>query len=116
MREAEKSLHTLGVTNIFFLGYGDTSNHYSGGHLFYHENDAVTSPAGHRETYGASHFVDYAFQTHKAHSPYCRAAMRLDLESLILHLKADIIFVSILMFMLIIELRQLFLKRQWETF
>lgn len=92
MREAEKSLHTLGVTNIFFLGYGDTSNHYSGGHLFYHENDAVTSPAGHRETYGASHFVDYAFQTHKAHSPYCRAAMRLDLESLILHLKADIIF------------------------
>ena len=35
--EAEQSLQKLGVTKIFFLGYGDTANHYPGGHLFYHE-------------------------------------------------------------------------------
>lgn len=92
MHEAERSLNKIGVTKIFFLGYGDTANHYSGGHLFYHENEAVISPAGHQETYGSVHFADYAFQMRNTHSSYCRAAMRCDLESLILFLKADIIF------------------------
>ena len=90
--EAEQSLQKLGVTKIFFLGYGDTANHYPGGHLFYHENEIVTSPAGHQETYGSLHSPDFSFQIRKSHSPYCRAAMRHDLESLILFLKADIIF------------------------
>lgn len=92
MHEAEQSLNKIGVTKIFFLGYGDTANHYSGGHLFYHENEAVISPAGHQETYGSVHFADYAFQMRNTHSSYCRAAMRCDLESLILFLKVDIIF------------------------
>ena len=90
--EAEQSLQKLGVTKIFFLGYGDTANHYPGGHLFYHENEIVISPAGHQETYGSLHSPDFSFQIRKSHSPYCRVAMRHDLESLILFLKEDIIF------------------------
>ena len=45
--EAEQSLQKLGVTKIFFLGYGDTANHYSCGHLFYHGwiyNLSATAP------------------------------------------------------------------------
>lgn len=32
MHEAWRSLQTLGVQHVVFLGYGDTSNHYPGGH------------------------------------------------------------------------------------
>lgn len=92
MAEAEHSLHTLGVQQIFFLGYGDTSNHYKGGHLFYAKQEPVTSPSGHKETYGAWHFEDYALQARGRHSPYCRAAMCEDLESLLLELAAPLIF------------------------
>ena len=34
MQEAWQSLQILGVQHVLFLGYGDTSNHYPGGHLF----------------------------------------------------------------------------------
>lgn len=92
MSEAERSLQTLGVQRIFFLGYSDTSNHYSGGHLFYAKQDPVTSPSGHQETYGALNYEDYAFQVRGRHSPYCRASMCKDLEFLLLQLLAPIVF------------------------
>lgn len=89
--EAVRSLNILGVQHAIFLGYGDTNNNYAGGHLFYAETDAVTSPAGHRETYGTDDNKDYAFRKRGKHSPYCRTAFCVDLESLILDVKADVI-------------------------
>lgn len=92
MDEAKRALTVLGVKNIIFLGYGDTSNNYKGGHLFYAEQRPVESPSGHNETYGSDIALDYAYQKHKKHSPYCRSAFRNDIQELLLDIQPDIIF------------------------
>lgn len=76
MKEAWRSLQVLGVKKVFFLGYGDTSNAYAGGHLFYEADKVVTSPAGHQETYGCHDFPDYAFIKRGQHSRYCRQSFK----------------------------------------
>lgn len=93
MKEASRSLQVLGVRKIFFLGYGDTSNAYAGGHLFYATDKAVTSPAGHQETYGCHDFPDYAFIKRGQHSRYCRQNFKQDLKDLILDIRADLLVV-----------------------
>lgn len=92
MHEAWRSLQTLGVQHVVFLGYGDTSNHYPGGHWFYSPEKAVTAPSGHHETYGCDDFPDYAFAKRGIHRPYCRKSMKTDLKDLIEDIQADIIF------------------------
>lgn len=92
IQEAVRSLKILGVQHAIFLGYGDTSNHYQGGHLFYSPDKAVTSPAGHQETYGTADYPDYAYTKRSQHSPYDRQHFKQDLQELILDLQADIIF------------------------
>lgn len=92
MHEAWRSLQTLGVQHVVFLGYGDTSNHYPGGHWFYSPEKAVTAPSGHHETYGCDNFPDYAFAKRGIHRPYCRKSMKTDLKDLIEDIQADIIF------------------------
>lgn len=93
MKEAWRSLQVLGVKQVFFLGYGDTSNAYAGGHLFYGADKAVTSPAGHQETYGCHDFPDYAFIKRGQHSRYCRQSFKQDLKDLILDIRADLLVV-----------------------
>lgn len=93
MKEAWRSLQVLGVKKVFFLGYGDTSNAYAGGHLFYGADKAVTSPAGHQETYGCHDFPDYAFIKRGQHSRYCRQSFKRDLKDLVSELKADLLVV-----------------------
>lgn len=92
MHEAWRSLQMLGVQHVVFLGYGDTSNHYPGGHWFYSPEKAVTAPSGHHETYGCDDFPDYAFAKRGIHRPYCRKSMKTDLKDLIEDIQADIIF------------------------
>lgn len=92
MHEAWRSLRKLGVQHVVFLGYGDTSNHYPGGHWFYSPEKAVTAPSGHHETYGCDDFPDYAFAKQGIHRPYCRKSMKTDLKDLIEDIQADIIF------------------------
>lgn len=92
MHEAWRSLQMLGVQHVVFLGYGDTSNHYPGGHWFYSPEKAVTAPSGHRETYGCDDFPDYAFAKRGIHRPYCRESVKTDLKDLIEDIRADIIF------------------------
>lgn len=92
MREAKQALTVLGVKHIIFLGYGDTSNYYKGGHLFYTAQEPVNSPSGHNETYGSDISPDYAYQKHKMHSPYCRQALENDIQELILDVRPDMIF------------------------
>ena len=84
-QEAVDALKILGVPRekIIFLGYGD-------GHKL---SDMPTqSPAGHVETYAAENFVDYAKKTFGRHSPYTRKNFKRDLKSLLLELRANIIF------------------------
>ena len=84
-QEAVDALKILGVPreNIIFLGYGD-------GHKL---SDVPTqSPAGHVETYAAENFVDYAKKTFGRHSSYTRKNFKRDLKSLLLELRANIIF------------------------
>lgn len=92
MHEAWRSLQTLGVQHVIFLGYGDTSNHYPGGHWFYSPEEAVTAPSGHNETYGCNDFPDYAFAKRGIHRPYCRQSIKTDLKDLMDDIRADIIF------------------------
>ncbi|MCR5833260.1 MAG: PIG-L family deacetylase [Selenomonadaceae bacterium] len=91
--EAVDALKILGVSEdkIIFLGYGDTFNGKGNPHVF----DAVnpmTSPAGFSETYAAENFIDYAKKTFGQHSPYTREYFKRDLKSLLLELRANIIF------------------------
>ena len=84
-QEAVDALKILGVPSerIIFMGYGD-------GHKL---SDAPTpSPAGHVETYAAKGFVDYAKKIFGRHSPYTRQNFKRDLKSLLLELRANIIF------------------------
>lgn len=84
-QEAVDALKILGVPreNIIFLGYGD-------GHKL---SDVPTqSPAGHVETYATENFVDYAKKTFGRHSSYTRKNFKRDLKSLLLELRANIIF------------------------
>ncbi|MBE8954854.1 MAG: PIG-L family deacetylase [Quinella sp. 2Q5] len=84
-REAVAALKILGVPSerIIFLGYGD-------GHTL---SDApTTSPAGHSETYAAEGFVDYAKKIFGRHSPYTRQNLKRDIKTLLLELRANIIF------------------------
>ena len=92
MHEAWRSLTILGVQHIIFLGYGDTANHYSGGHLFCSSEEAVMAPSGHSETYGCDDFPDYSFSKRGMHSPYCRRAMKEDLKDLLDDIQANVIF------------------------
>lgn len=92
MHEAWRSLQTLGVQHVVFLGYGDISNHYPGGHWFYSSEKAVTAPSGHHETYGCDDFPDYAFVKRGIHRPYCRTSVKTDLKDLIDDIRADVIF------------------------
>lgn len=84
-QEAVDALKILGVPEerIIFLGYGD-------GHKLF--DTPSKSPAGHVETYAAKNFVDYAKKTFGRHSSYTRGNFKRDLKSLLLELRANIIF------------------------
>ncbi|MBR6887327.1 MAG: PIG-L family deacetylase [Selenomonadaceae bacterium] len=84
-QEAVDALKILGVPRerIIFLGYGD-------GHKL--SDTPTKSPAGHSETYAAENFVDYAKKTFGRHSSYTRQNFKRDLKSLLLELRANIIF------------------------
>lgn len=84
-KEAVDALKILGVPRerIIFLGYGD-------GHKL--SDKPTQSPAGHVETYAAQGFVDYAKKTFGHHSSYTRQNFKRDLKSLLLELRANIIF------------------------
>lgn len=84
-QEIVDSLKILGVPSekIIFLGYGD-------GHKL--KNEPSTSPAGHSETYAPKNFVDYAKKTFGRHSTYTRQNFKRDLKTLLLELRANVIF------------------------
>ena len=84
-QEAVDALKILGVPSekIILLGYGD-------GHKL--SDTPTQSPAGHVETYAAKNFIDYAKKTFGHHSPYTRQNFKRDLKSLLLELRANIIF------------------------
>ena len=85
--EAIASLKILGVErdHIIWLGYGDTFNGKGKPHVYY--ADAPTqSPAGRVETYAPKNFQPWR------RSAYTRKNFFSDLESLIVELRADIIF------------------------
>lgn len=92
-QEAVNSLKILGVPSekIIFLGYGDTFNGKGNPHIFYAENP-TTSPAGYKNTYAPKNFVDYSKKKFGKHSFYTRKSFKRDLKSLILELRANIIF------------------------
>ncbi len=83
--EAIESLRILGVPSerIIFLGYGD-------GHKL--SDKPTPSPAGHVETYAPKNFVDYATKTFGRPAAYTRRNFKRDLKSLLLELRANIIF------------------------
>ena len=91
--EAVDALKILGVPRekIIFLGYGDTYNGKGKPHVF-NATKPTTSPAGYSETYAAENFVDYAKKTFGRHSSYTRKNFKRDLKSLLLELRANIIF------------------------
>ncbi len=84
-REAVDALKILGVPRekIIFLGYGD-------GHKL--SDTPTPSPAGHVETYAAENFVDYSKKIFGRHSSYTRKNFKRDLKTLLLELRANIIF------------------------
>lgn len=85
--EALESLSILGVDrdHIIWLGYGDTYNGTGKPHVYYADAPA-RSPAGHVETYAPKNFSPWR------HSAYTRKNFFSDLESLIIELRAEIIF------------------------
>ncbi len=93
MKEAQNALKILGIPpkNIILLGYGDTSFSYPQ-HLFHARVNTVKSPSGHLETYGVGNHVDYSYQKRGVHSPYHSRNYARDLKSVILDMKADLIF------------------------
>lgn len=84
-QEAVEALKILGVPRdkIIFMGYGD-------GHKL--TDKPTQSPAGHTETYAAKNFFDYAKKTFGRHSLYTIQNFKRDLKSLLLELRANIIF------------------------
>lgn len=92
-QEAVDALKILGVPRekIIFLGYGDTYKSKNNPNIF-SASTPTKSPAGHVETYAAKNFVDYAKKTFGRHSPYTRKNFKRDLKSLLLELRANIIF------------------------
>lgn len=92
-KEAVESLKILGVPaeKIIFLGYGDTFNNKGNPHIFFAESPTI-SPAGHKRTYAPKNFIDYAKKTFGKHSFYTKNNFKRDLKSLILELRANIIF------------------------
>ncbi|SEH30247.1 PIG-L family deacetylase [Selenomonas sp. KH1T6] len=92
-KEVEKSLSLLGVNADHYdlLGYGDTYNGTGKPHV-YHAETAMTSPAGHRETYGAAGLEEYHFQRHGQHGEYTRKNFLSDLREYIVDKRAEIIF------------------------
>ncbi len=85
--EAIESLSILGVErdHIIWLGYGDTFNGTGKPHVFYADEPAQ-SPAGRIETYAPKNFSPW----HR--STYTRKNFFADLESLIIELRAEIVF------------------------
>lgn len=94
LSEAAKALEILGVdsSHIIILGYGDTLNNYGKPHIFYAHASFCISPSGHYMTYGAAGFDDYSFQKNHRHNSYTYDNYLNDLKSVILDIKADIIF------------------------
>lgn len=92
-QEAVDALKILGVPRerIIFLGYGDTFNGKGNPHIF-SATTPTQSPAGHVETYAAEGFVDYATKTFGRPGSYTRQNFKRDLKSLLLELRANIIF------------------------
>ena len=85
--EAIESLKILGVDSdhVIWLGYGDTYNGTGKPHVFYAETP-MQSRAGHSSTYAPRGFKPWRQST------YTRANFFADLKSLILELRADVIF------------------------
>ena len=93
LNEAIASLETLGCNrkNIYFLGYGDSLNYNTQGHIFYSKNDVVKSSAGYNETYGIEGISDYAYIRLGKHSKYNATDFCKDLKNIILDIMPDII-------------------------
>ena len=85
--EAIKALSILGVErdHVIWLGYGDTYNGTGKPHIYYAQQP-TKSPADHVETYAPKTFEPWR------QSAYTRENFFADLQSLILELRADIIF------------------------
>lgn len=94
INEALNSLRVFGIpqNHIFFLGYGDMLNHASQLHIFY-AKQPVTSPSGHKETYGTKKKMDYSYQYNHRHHSYTRNNYCEDLKKIILQIAAEILFV-----------------------
>ena len=91
--EAISALDILGCSkeNIHFMGYGDSLNNNSQGHIFYSKENTITSMAGYEETYAACGDKDYSFQYQNKHNQYNSNCFHNDLKHLILELMPDVI-------------------------
>lgn len=95
-KEALNALSVLGVpeNHVFFLGYGDSLNDRTSGHIFYAEKAPVSSPAGKIETYGTDSIPEYHFIKTASHAPYTKSAIINDIKMLLEDILPDMIVVS----------------------
>jgi len=92
-KEVLSSLKKLGVnsSNVYFLGYGDSYFDYDGTHIFYADQDPITTKSGKFETYGAMGIQEFAYQHRRKHSSFTRKNFLYDLRDLIKEVYADIL-------------------------
>ena len=79
----------LGISQVVFLGYGDTPA-FDGVHTYHTPNGEIfVSPAGQSATYGVENEKDYSFQKNGIHHSYCRENVKADLKDCICEINAD---------------------------
>lgn len=93
MDEAARSLDVLGVPrkNIFFLGYPDTLNYASCGHVYRNESQPILTDQGKCEAYGGAGFTDYGYVRFGCHSKYLHRDMFRDVSTLLLDIVPDLV-------------------------
>mgnify|MGYP000852791945 FL=1 len=91
--EAVRALRLLGVSRdcILFLGYPDTLNYASCGHVYRNEGQPILAENGRCETYGGAGFTDYSHVRFGSHSKYTHECMFRDMRTLILDIAPDLI-------------------------
>ena len=96
MDEAVRAAGMLGVPEdrILFLGYGDAAAGEARDHLFYHDAEPAVSHAGHRETYGAGKYQDYAFRREGRHHAYTCGNYLADLLSVLRETRPELIIAT----------------------